>query len=95
MWLSSLAATFECRRLCRAGRYRLSAYDARKPRSLGHAVAAKLKRCSVVARPQTTAKGTGAFAVVLPEVNERIGCHMGVDELIDYLFAEGDELVFT
>ena len=50
------------------------------------------KRCSVSSATPSHRKGDRHLCGGFARVNERIGCHMGMDELID-LFAEGDELV--
>lgn len=50
------------------------------------------KRCSVSSATPSHRKGDRHLCGGFARVNERIGCHMGMDELID-LFVEGDELV--
>lgn len=50
------------------------------------------KRCSVSSAAPNHHKGDRHFCGGFARVNERLGCHMGMDELID-LFAEGDALV--
>lgn len=46
------------------------------------------KRCSVSSAAPNHHKGDRHFCGGFARVNERLGCHMGMDELID-LFAEG------
>ena len=50
------------------------------------------KRCSVSSAASSHHKGDRRLCGGFARVNERLGSHMGMDELID-LFAEGDELV--
>lgn len=50
------------------------------------------KRCSVSSATPSDHKGDRRLCGGFARVNERLGSHMGMDELID-LFAEGDELV--